>query len=151
MLDDSRDPPAGTSIVAAFRDFVLHRRGALASDDPAAIHRVATTARIIAASMALQTREQQIIDQTTRGLAELVAADLHSTGLDPASPGGRVLPYVIANALMGVNRATIHEIQRLAMAGVAGSTWPTMCSPRPGTHSTCLSQRSVVWVPLPSE
>ena len=50
LLDAVRLRPAGTSVVAAFRDCVLQPRGALAADDPAMTERIARTARIIAGS-----------------------------------------------------------------------------------------------------
>src|SRR5262249_57722047 len=48
LLDAVRQRPAGTSVVAAFRDCVLQLRGALTADGPAMIRRIATSARVIA-------------------------------------------------------------------------------------------------------
>jgi AcrR family transcriptional regulator len=50
LLDAVRRRPAGTSVLAAFRDCVLQPRGALATDDPAITGQIARTARIIAGS-----------------------------------------------------------------------------------------------------
>ncbi|WP_138442376.1 TetR/AcrR family transcriptional regulator [Sinomonas susongensis] len=104
--------PDGTGAVAAFRDFVLEPRGALAADDGGAIAVVARTARIIAGSEALKAREQRIVDQATDALAELIEHD-------PSAPSG-LGPWVIANALMGVNRAMTRLAQRLAAEGRSG-------------------------------
>lgn len=77
---------------------MLQPRGSLAAGDPAMNERAARAARIIAGSAALQTREQQIVDRTTRSLAEIVAAERRAGASD-------MRPWVVANALMGVNRA----------------------------------------------
>jgi AcrR family transcriptional regulator len=113
LLDAVRRRPAGTGVVAAFRDYVLQPRGALAAGDPATIEGVARAARIIAGSEALQTREQQIVDRTTHRLAEIIAAERRAGGSD-------IRPWVIANALMGVNRAITRAIHQHAQAGRAG-------------------------------
>src|SRR5262245_35744324 len=42
LLDAIRERPAGTSVLDAFRDFLLRPRAALASGDPGAIARLAT-------------------------------------------------------------------------------------------------------------
>jgi hypothetical protein len=105
-----RSRPKGTSVVSAFREHVLQPRGALASADPAMIEEIAVTARVIAGSSALQTREQQIVDRATRELAELVAAERR--------PGiGEVESWVVANALMGVSRATVRVVHTGASEG----------------------------------
>lgn len=113
LLDDLRRRPAGMGVIAAFREHVLEPRGALAANDSAMIRRVARAARIIAGSEALQTREQQIVDRTTRSLAEIIAAERRSGAND-------MRPWVIANALMGVNRAIIWAIQEQAQQERSG-------------------------------
>jgi AcrR family transcriptional regulator len=113
LLDAVRHRPAGTSVVAAIRDHVLEPRGALASDDPALIARVAQAARIIAGSTALQTREQQIIDRATNALAEIIAEETSSRAHD-------IKPWFLANALMGVNRAITRTAHQYAQQGRSG-------------------------------
>jgi AcrR family transcriptional regulator len=110
LLDAVRRRPAGTSVVAAFRDCVLQPRGALAADDPAVTERIARTARIIAGSGALQTREQQVVDRTTRNLAEIIADERRA-------PAHDIRPWVIANALVGVNRSMTRAIHQHALEG----------------------------------
>jgi AcrR family transcriptional regulator len=105
-----RARPAGTTTVEAFRAAVLQRRGALADPDPAGIAQLAVVARVIAASPALQAREHRIVDRTTQALAEIVARERRARA-------GDVRPWVIANALMGVNRAMTRTIQADAIAG----------------------------------
>jgi len=113
LLDAVRRRPEHTGVVAAFRDHVLQPRGALVANDPAMIGQVARAARIITGSEALQTREQQIVDRTTRSLAEIVAAERHADAND-------MRPWVIANALMGVTRALTTAIHHHAQAGRSG-------------------------------
>jgi len=108
-----RDRPDGTSVVSAFRDFVLQPRGALADSEPAGIERIATVARLTAGSPALQGRERQTFDRFTQALAELVAAE---RGVRPDDPEA----WVAANALMGVNRAMKTSVHRQALAGQGG-------------------------------
>jgi len=108
-----RDRPDGTSVVSAFRDFVLQPRGALADSEPAGIERIATVARLTAGSPALQGRERQTFDRFTQSLAELVAA---GRGVRPDDPEA----WVAANALMGVNRAMKTSVHRQALAGQGG-------------------------------
>ncbi|KQV73739.1 hypothetical protein ASC61_01200 [Aeromicrobium sp. Root344] len=108
-----RDRPDGTSVVSAFRHFVLQPRGALADSEPAGIERIATVARLTAGSPALQGRERQTFDRFTQALAELVAAE---RGVRPDDPEA----WVAANALMGVNRAMKTSVHRQALAGQSG-------------------------------
>jgi AcrR family transcriptional regulator len=113
LLDTLRARPAGTTVLAAFRDIMLQPRGALAAGDPAAIARIATTARLIAGSTALQAREQRIFARTTRDLARLLADEA-------GAPADDIRPWVVANALMGVNRALMDAVRRQALAGRGG-------------------------------
>ncbi|WP_415854009.1 TetR/AcrR family transcriptional regulator [Sinomonas sp. G460-2] len=106
--------PKDTSAVAAFREFVLEPRGALATDDGAAASVVARTARIIAGSETLRFREQRIVDQATDALAGLIERD-------EAAPSSALNAWVTANALMGVNRAMTRLAQRLAAEGRGGA------------------------------
>jgi hypothetical protein len=113
LLDAVRHRPAGTSVLAAFRDHVLQPRGALASNNPALIARVAQAARIIAGSAALQTREQQIAARATDALAEIIAEGARARARD-------IQPWFLANALMGVNRAITRATHQYAQQGRSG-------------------------------
>src|SRR5262245_41281831 len=62
LLEAVRARPEGTTVHQAFREFLVRPRCALADSDPAALDRVATVARIIAGSAALQARERQTFD-----------------------------------------------------------------------------------------
>ena len=113
LVDAVRERPTGTTALAAFRDYVLQPRGALTGDDPAMIGRVARIARIITGSAALRAREQQIVDRATDQLAEVLAADSRARA-------GDIRPWVVANALMGVNRQITRAIHRGAVEGRSG-------------------------------
>ncbi|HVX45998.1 MAG TPA: TetR family transcriptional regulator [Mycobacteriales bacterium] len=115
LLEAVRRRPPGTTVLAAFRDYVLVPRGGLAVDDPASITRIATVARIIAGSPALRTREQQLIDRFTRTLAREIAKERRAQPSD-------LRPWVTANALMGVHRAMTWQIQQQALQGRNGRT-----------------------------
>jgi AcrR family transcriptional regulator len=113
LLDAVRSRPAGTTVLEAFRDHLLQPRGALSSDDPAMVEKIATAARIIAGSAALQTREQQVVDRWTRALSELIATER-------SAHSGDIRPWVVANALMGVHRAMTRAVHDLARQGRSG-------------------------------
>jgi AcrR family transcriptional regulator len=102
----SRD--AGEPVLVAFRRFLLDSGGLLLKveeGDHEALEQLRTVNRLIAASPALQARERQALARNTDALAELLAAE---TG----GAGGDVRPQVVANALMGVQRALIDYVRR---------------------------------------
>jgi hypothetical protein len=67
-------------------------------------------ARVITASPALLTREQQTLARLTDSLAQLIAED---TG----GASGAVEPWMAANAHMGVHRGLVAHVRRLILAG----------------------------------
>jgi AcrR family transcriptional regulator len=105
--------PAGEPALAAFGRFLLDSGGWLRqaeAGDTAALDRLRTVNRLIAASPALLAREQLAIARSTRALADLLA---DQTGAGP----GDIAPRVAANALMGVQRALVDEVRRRVLAG----------------------------------
>jgi AcrR family transcriptional regulator len=105
--------PAGEPALAAFGRFLLDSGGWLrqaAAGDAAALERLRTVNRLIAASPALLAREQLAIARSARALADLLA---DQTGAGP----GDIAPRVAANALMGVQRALLDEVRRRVLAG----------------------------------
>jgi hypothetical protein len=105
--------PAGEPALAAFGRFLLDSGGWLRqaeAGDSAALDRLRTVNRLIAASPALLAREQLAIARSTRALADLLA---DQTGAGP----GDIAPRVAANALMGVQRALLGELRRRVLAG----------------------------------
>jgi AcrR family transcriptional regulator len=113
LLETVRTRAPGTTALAAFRDFVLQPRGLLGAADPESMPQIATIARVIAESSALRTREQELFDRFVDELADLVAEE-RAAQLDD------IESWVVANALMGVNRAMTKAVHRHARAGRAG-------------------------------
>ncbi len=74
---------------------------------------MATRARIIGASPALQTREREVFESYTRALAAVLA---EQRGGEPED----VRAFVTANALLGVNRALLDSARRKVLAGRRG-------------------------------
>jgi AcrR family transcriptional regulator len=106
----TRDP--GEPVLAAFRRFVLQgggQLGAVAAGDHEALDRLWTVNRVIAASPALQAREQLTFARTADSLAGALAAE---TG----APDGDLTARVAANALVGVHRALVEHVRRRVLA-----------------------------------
>ena len=104
--------PAGEPALAAFRRQLLGAGGLLAqvgAGDDQALERLRTMNRVIAASPALQAREQQAFAHTAAALADRLAAD---TGAAP----GDLDAQVAANALVGVQRALVDYTRRRVLA-----------------------------------
>jgi AcrR family transcriptional regulator len=113
LLQTIRDRERGESVLAAFKRFLLARRGLLGKADPEARERLAALTRMIAESSALLAREQQILAGYTEALAALIVED---TG----ARAGAVQPFVAANAMVGVHRFLIDYTRRRIVAGAMG-------------------------------
>ena len=111
LIDAVRERPPGESVLAAFRRFVLARSRGLGDQERGDV--IAKAARLIAGSPALQAREREVVARSTQALADLIAAE---TGAAPAD----VEPWVVANALMGVQRALVERVRTAALAGKRG-------------------------------
>jgi AcrR family transcriptional regulator len=109
LVDAVGERPPGTSALAAFRDFVLDRSGAVADR----VEVIEKAARIIEASPALRAREREIVAESTEALAEVLAVDTR------ARPGD-LEPLVVATALMGVQRALVAHVRASVLAGLRG-------------------------------
>ena len=112
LVDAVRTRPAGESVPAAFRRFVLERSARLAAEEVADV--VATTARIVTASSALRAREREIVSRYTDELAALVAEETGRSAED-------VEPWAVANALMGVQRALVRFVRASVLGGTRGT------------------------------
>jgi AcrR family transcriptional regulator len=111
MLAAIRGRDTGQSVIAAFRGFVLRRRGALhIEDDDEATERLRTVNRVITGSPALLAREQLLFARYTESLARLIAEETRAAA-DAAEP------WVVANALMGVHRNLIDYVRERTRAG----------------------------------
>jgi AcrR family transcriptional regulator len=108
LVDAVRDRPAGEPALAAFRRALLSASGLLAQvegGDGKALERLRTVNRVVAASPALQAREQQAIARTADALAAVLAAEA-------GHPADEVSVHVVANALLGVQRALVDYTRR---------------------------------------
>ncbi|HEV8687656.1 MAG TPA: TetR family transcriptional regulator [Gaiellaceae bacterium] len=111
LLDAVRRRPAGESVLAAFRKLMLDRSRRLAEDERPEL--IATAARIVNASPALQAREREIVDRYTQALAALIAEET-GAGADD------VVPTAVANALMGAQRALRGYVWGRVLDGLRG-------------------------------
>jgi AcrR family transcriptional regulator len=111
LVEAVRTRPAGESLAAAFRRFIVERSERLAVDEVAAL--ITTAARIVGDSPTLQAREREIVARATQALAEAIAAE---TG----PRGGGLEPPVAASALMGVQRALVAQVHKAVLAGIRG-------------------------------
>lgn len=105
--------PPGESAVAAFRRALLADGGLLAEAEGGAAQaaqRLRTVNRVIAGSPALRAREQQASNRTAEALAAVLAADAGVPESDP-------IPLVVANALMGAQRALLEYARRRVLSG----------------------------------
>jgi AcrR family transcriptional regulator len=104
----AREP--GEPIPAAFGRWLLAQRGLL-GETPLSPELVALT-RMITESPALLAREGQIFARYTASLAALIA---EQTGAGP----GDVVPWVTANALVGVHRSLVDYARGRILEGAA--------------------------------
>ena len=104
MLAAIQDRPAGTSPVVAFRELTLEN--IRHAGDPSAAGLIRAAARVVASSPSLQAREREVIAATTDALADVLAPVGES----------RFEAWVVANALMGVQRAIVAEVRAEVLA-----------------------------------
>ena len=112
MVDAISERDAGEPVLAALRRFLLEPEGLLPqleAGDPQALERLRTVNRLIAASPALQAREQRAFARNTDALAVLLAAETGAADDD-------VRPKVVANALIGVQRTMLDYVRRRVLA-----------------------------------
>jgi AcrR family transcriptional regulator len=112
LVDAVATRAAGEPALAAFRRQLLQSGGLLAqaaAGDLQALERLRTVNRVIAASPALQAREQQAFARTADALAARLAAE-------PGAGADDLRPQVAANALSGVQRALVGYTRRRVLA-----------------------------------
>jgi AcrR family transcriptional regulator len=113
MIQAVRDRAPDTSILEAFRNFLLRSEGLVQAKDPGSVARLTSMTRIITGSQALLTRERLVHDRYTRALADLIADE---TSARPGDVG----PWVVAHALVGVHRGLIDFVRTQVLAGRTG-------------------------------
>jgi AcrR family transcriptional regulator len=111
LIEAVRGREPGESVLGAFSRFVLAGSTRLA--DPERARVIADSARIVGGSRALQHREREIVDRSTRELAALIASE---TGARESA----IEPLVAATALMGTQRAIVATVHRRVLAGESG-------------------------------
>ena len=111
LLEAVQARAPGESVLTAFRRVLLDRSRGLEEEERAAV--IEKAARLIADSPALQAREREIVARSTQALADLIAAETNAAPDD-------VQPWVVANALMGVQRALSEQVRAAAVAGTRG-------------------------------
>jgi AcrR family transcriptional regulator len=110
MLEAIGARASGESILRAFRRFLLSRQGLLGKHDADARERLTALNRMILASPALLTREEQVLAGYAATLADLIGRE---TGARP----GDIRPHVVAHALIGVHRSLIDYTRGRIAAG----------------------------------
>jgi AcrR family transcriptional regulator len=113
LADAVRDRDIGESALAAFRRALLEEGGLLAqaeAGDEEALTRLRTVNRVIAESPALLAREQQAMASSAADLAALLAAETGALRDD-------LRPQVVANALLGLQRAVIDYVRYRVSSG----------------------------------
>jgi AcrR family transcriptional regulator len=103
-----RERPSGTSVLGAFRDYVLQPRGVLADPKSPVLESVAQVARIVRQSPSLQARERAEADRAVGELRMLLEEEL----------GEDVLrAWAVSSALVGTTRGMSREVQAAAAEG----------------------------------
>jgi AcrR family transcriptional regulator len=110
MLAAIRGRPAGDSVTTAFGEFVVQPRGLLGSGGTGAAEAIVASARLIMGSRPLLARQRELWDDYTATLAELIATERGASSDD-------LEPWVIANALIGVQRSLVADVRRQLLAG----------------------------------
>ena len=111
LVDAVRQRAPEESALDAFRRSLLERLERLA--DPRAADAIASAARLIGETRALQNRERAVLAEHTRALADVLAEEA-------ATDEPRVEHLVVANALMGVHAALLEFVRALVLRGVRG-------------------------------
>jgi AcrR family transcriptional regulator len=110
LLGAIRDRPAGESVLQAFGQFVAQPRGLLAADDQASRESFINTARMIAASPALLTREREILAGYTESVAALLRQETGASAND-------LRPWIVAATLVGLHGTLIGYVRRRLLDG----------------------------------
>jgi AcrR family transcriptional regulator len=109
LIEAVRNRPAGESVLAAFRRYVLDQSGGVAERAPA----IEKAARLVDASPTLQARERALVAEYTGVLAELLAAETGAAADD-------IEPRVVAAALMAAQRELVAQTRASVAAGLRG-------------------------------
>ena len=111
LVEAVRTREPGASVIAAFRDFIIAR--AVQLESPGRTELILKAAAAIDASPALRARERDVVATYTDQLAAVIAEDV-GAGRDD------VVPYAVANAVMGAQVALSRQVRAAAVAGKSG-------------------------------
>jgi AcrR family transcriptional regulator len=111
LVEAVRSRRSGESVLTAFRRYVLDGTAGLADEARADV--IVTAVRTVSASAALRAREREIVSRSTQALADLLAEETQS------APGD-LEPLVVANALIGAQRALVGYVHEAVLAGSRG-------------------------------
>jgi AcrR family transcriptional regulator len=111
LVEAIRTRSPGTSVIVAFREFLLARSAGLES--PERINLIVKAAAAIEASPALRAREREVVAMYTDRLAAVIAEDLGAARED-------LEPYAVASALLGAQAALSRQVREAAVAGMHG-------------------------------
>lgn len=116
LLAALEERPLGQSVVAAFYRWITNLRWewGVVPDDPGAYEHLRSLSRVIAETPSLEARERQIYDHYTNAVAALIAEELKASDHGDAND---TVPWVLANALVGVFRALNDYARRRVLAG----------------------------------
>jgi AcrR family transcriptional regulator len=112
LLQTARERPVGESILTAVGRFWLERFDRISDSDASA--GLATMARLVTASPALQARERQIFARYGASLASLIADETGASADD-------LEPRVAAAALVDVQRALLDTARQRVLRGNRGA------------------------------
>jgi AcrR family transcriptional regulator len=115
LVEAVRDRSRGQSVAAAFGSRLRATGGLIGSADSDSDAKLRTLARIIAGSPALLARERQVYEEATAALARVIARQTSAGAQD-------IVPWVIANALVGVHRALVSYVRERLLAGASSRT-----------------------------
>jgi AcrR family transcriptional regulator len=110
LLAAIRERPAGESVLQAFGQFVAQPRGLLAAEDQASRESFINTARMIATSPALLTREREILAGYTESVAALLRQETGASAND-------LRPWIVAATLVGLHGTLIGYVRRRLLDG----------------------------------
>ena len=112
LVEAVRKRGSGVSALAAFRQQLIQNVTRLAQ--PRTADMIASAARVISATPALQARERAVVAEHTTMLADVLATEA-------AGAGSHVEVRVVANALMGVHIALLEDVRARVLGGERGT------------------------------
>jgi len=108
LVEAVRDRPVGESVLEAFERFVVDQSRGLAERAEV----IEAAVQMVNSSPRLRAREREVVARYTDSLAQLLAEETSSDGIEPV---------VVANALMGAQRALVDDVRTQISNGLRGA------------------------------